>query len=258
MPDALLRGDRSGECVFTTLLWQGGAPPTWHLHLQRLRRDAARVGLPVPNDDDLENRIHDAISRMGDQRLRLRIELVADGGSHLLGPPDETVVRVVAAVADEPTQDKTGVKLATVATSCGAGHPLAGCKRPDAMLWWARHAARAAGADDALLVCQRGHLVEAPTAALLLAMDDGQWVVPGTACGAVDSTTVAWLSARRPVSRRTVELTELTQVRSALLCNAVWGARSVLSIDERALAPADAALRQSLCDAVGAFAVRVR
>ncbi len=250
MAEAELRGDRSGERVFTTLLWPGGPPVTWPHHLTRLQRDAQQMGLPPVSAATILANVREAVAEDGDALWRVRIDLIADGGSPLHGPPAGSVVRVAAVAHNDQTQAAPGLRLATVSSSCGQGHPLCGIKRPDPTLWWARQTARASGADDALIVCHRGHLVEAPTSALLVGLADGEWVAPGVACGAVASTTLAWLETVRPVNRRALDTADLGDVRWALLCNAVWGARPVTAVDGRPFAPPDRHLQWLLCDAV--------
>ncbi|MBM4342641.1 MAG: aminotransferase class IV [Deltaproteobacteria bacterium] len=254
MVEAEVRGDRSGERVFTTLLWPGAKPLLWPWHLERLDRDARQMGLAAAAVGHIEAAVVDALrSRRGDV-ARVRIDLVADGGSALDEPPARTLVRVAVSEPPAAGLPAQGLTLARVPTACGEGHPLAGTKRPDAVRGWARRRATAAGFDDALLVCARGDLVETTTAALLLGLDDGSVVVPGQGCGAVRSTTLAWLATRRSIAARRVAFAECTTVRWALACNAVRGAVPVARLGDRRLQRPDGDWQQVIDAAVRATA----
>lgn len=236
----VLRGHHSGELVFTTLLWPGGPPAPWPLHLARLAADAKRSGLVPPDLTHLAQDVDRAVG--GIHGLpRVRIDLVAVGGNPWVEPPHTTAIQITARpaltteLAPEParvTVGDAGHRHSTVTQSP---------KQPNLSLLLARNEARRHGFDDALLSCNGDHLVEACTSAILVGIGDTDWLSLGHSCGAIASTTVQALGQRNPLRRGVLGLRELPSIRWMLLCNAVSGARAVSHIEMHKLGspPAD-------------------
>ncbi len=232
--ESLYRGDRTGEAVYTTLLWLGGPPPTWPLHMARLRQDAAQIGLPPLQLDGLAHNV--ALACQG-KPMRVRIDLVADGGDPLQERPWQTALRVGTQSFDIQQQLLKPVRLLPVAVGLCQTAPTAGAKlaaMPDRLL--ARARAQALGYDDAALLCADGHVAECAFASLLFGLKDGSFGMASPGCGQVRSTTIAAIRATRPLREVSLVVADMDSVRWALQVNAVIGARAVAAIADKEFA----------------------
>jgi 4-amino-4-deoxychorismate lyase len=163
---ALLRG----EAVFEAMRAYGGRPFRLRAHLDRLAASAAAIDLPLP---------------AGLEELAGRAVAAAGGGDAVLrlictkGPdsPGEGGPSAFAICTDIPgsfeAERRRGLRLVLLTTATDpllrAASPwlLAGAKTISyALNMAAQRAARARGADDAVLVGLGGELLEAPTANL--------------------------------------------------------------------------------------------
>jgi 4-amino-4-deoxychorismate lyase len=170
---ALVRGD----AVFEALRVYGGRPFRLGAHLDRLARSAAAIDLPLPVGlEDLATRAV-AAAGGGDAVLRL-ICTKGREGSWEGGPgPGEGGPAAFAICTDIPgsfeEERRRGLRLVLLTTATDplvrAASPwlLPGVKTISyAVNMAAQRAARARGADDAVLVGLGGELLEAPTANL--------------------------------------------------------------------------------------------
>ena len=237
-PKGVLRGDRSGEACFTTLLVGRTLPATWPHHARRLQRDAGLLGLQAPDIDTLTAHL---LQLAGTQLQRVRIELVAHGGAPQYEPPHATAVRIQSTdmaglqVLSEP------VTLQTLPSSKTPHAPLAACKLPQmAEHWLLRRQAQAAGFGDALLTTAAGLWCEATTANLLIGLENDTIVTPGPRAAALPGTTLAALAEQLPIVPW--DMDHNTPIQWMLLLNAIWGARPVAAIDGRTLAEPPAAI----------------
>lgn len=245
----LHRGAQQGEGVYTTLLWQGGPPPTWPLHLARLQRDAAQVDLPPPPIDELPELIAQHLSMLaeeaarGDSLWRLRIRWWGDGDNPLVAPAQRGLwdlqLRRLAA------SERPGVPV-RLASAGPARFPRrwAGAKLVsigEDLAW--RRWAIAQGYDDALLCDLSGCWSETPTAAVLVGLLDGRVGAPGPETSPVRSTTLQALAQQiqaqggPPLVPLALGPAERDQVAWMLLLNAVAGGRPVAAVDGAALQP---------------------
>jgi 4-amino-4-deoxychorismate lyase len=163
---ALLRG----EAVFEAMRVYGGRPFRLHAHLDRLAASAAAIDLPLPAGlEELAGRAV-AAGGGGDAVLRL---ICTNGpeGSGEGGPAAFAICSDIPASFEEERRRGLRLVLLTTATDplLRAASPwlLAGVKTISyALNMAAQRAARARGADDAVLVGLGGELLEAPTANL--------------------------------------------------------------------------------------------
>jgi 4-amino-4-deoxychorismate lyase len=167
---ALVRGD----AVFEALRVYAGRPFRLDAHLDRLARSAEAIDLSLPGDlEDLATRAV-AAGGGGDAVLRLictRGREVGREGSGEGGPAAFAVCTDVPGSLEEERRRGLRLVLLTTATDplVRAASPwlLPGVKTISyAVNMAAQRAARARGADDALLVGLGGELLEAPTANL--------------------------------------------------------------------------------------------
>jgi 4-amino-4-deoxychorismate lyase len=168
---ALLRG----EAVFEAMRVYGGRPFRLHAHLDRLAASAAAVDLPLPAGlEELAGRTV-AAAGGGDAVLRLICtkgpEGSGAGGPGAGGPAAFAICTDIPASFEQDRRRGLRLVLLTTATDplLRAASPwlLAGVKTISyALNMAAQRAARARGADDAVLVGLGGELLEAPTANL--------------------------------------------------------------------------------------------
>jgi 4-amino-4-deoxychorismate lyase len=163
---ALLRG----EAVFEAMRVYGGRPFRLHAHLDRLAASAAAIDLPLPAGlEELAGRTV-AAAGGGDAVLRL-ICTKGPEGSGAGGPAAFAICTDIPASFEQDRRRGLRLVLLTTATDplLRAASPwlLAGVKTISyALNMAAQRAARAGGADDAVLVGLGGELLEAPTANL--------------------------------------------------------------------------------------------
>jgi 4-amino-4-deoxychorismate lyase len=177
---ALVRGD----AVFEALRVYAGRPFRLDAHLDRLARSAEAIDLPLPGDlEDLATRAA-ATAAGGDAVLRLICTRGPEGsgeprrgapvgreGSGEGGPAAFAICTDVPGSLEEERRRGLRLVLLTTATDplVRAASPwlLPGVKTISyAVNMAAQRAARARGADDAVLVGLGGELLEAPTANL--------------------------------------------------------------------------------------------
>ena len=163
---ALLRG----EAVFEAMRVYGGRPFRLHAHLDRLAASAAAIDLPLPAGlEELAARTV-AAAGGGDAVLRL-ICTKGPEGSGAGGPAAFAICTDIPASFEQDR--RRGLRLVLLTTAADpllrAASPwlLAGVKTISyALNMAAQRAAKAGGADDAVLVGLGGELLEAPTANL--------------------------------------------------------------------------------------------
>jgi 4-amino-4-deoxychorismate lyase len=157
-----------GEAVFEALRVYGGRPFRLQAHLDRLAASARAIELPLPAGlEDLAARAVDAAGG-GDLVLRLICTKGPEGSG---GPVAFAICTDIPASFEEERRRGLRLVLLTTATDplLRAASPwlLAGVKTISyATNMAAQRAARARGADDAVLVGLGGELLEAPTASL--------------------------------------------------------------------------------------------
>ena len=243
---ALLRGHRTGEGVFETLRLDRDvrlvAPPGWSLHLDRMRRGAARMDLPWPGDAAVRAALGAAQATQPAVALRARVTLWADGGD----PRHEAPERAALTAESTPlAADDVAPRPWTLAWGGRVRNPAArlwDCKHvalAESLSW--RRLARAAGADDALLCAVDGQVSEATTSTAIFGLGDGRIVTPGPAAAPLPGTSLARLRAALPIAAAIVRPDDLDRATWAVLVNAVWGVRTVERIDTVPLRPPPAA-----------------
>ena len=161
------RGARDGGAIFETLRVYAGKPFAWDQHLERLVISAAELGFPVP---PAPARLREAVDqvlaaeRMSDAVVRITVTRGVPGGRP---------VRAGAWVEAEPLGARlwAGARRRDLADAGGAGVVLArlpftpgwlGRHKTTSRIGWdlAREEARAANADEALMVTPTGHVLE--------------------------------------------------------------------------------------------------
>ena len=248
------RGFQLGDGIFETLRARGAHPTELAEHVARLRRSAAGLAIPLP--DDIEARLATGIAALlavegldgpaGDASIRITVSRGTFRGRGLL-PPDEVVEATIAIQAwpvVPPPADhlERGLHLVASAVRRDPTNPLATLKTTSrADYVYARLEARRAGADDALFLTVDGRISEATTANLFLvrrAPADGvaELATPSLDCAILPGTTRSWLlgwgarSGLRPVEAH-LRHDDLASADEAFVSSSVAGILPVTRFD---------------------------
>lgn len=212
----------TGCGCFTSARASGGRVRHLDRHLRRLSRDALCIGLP-PFDVAACRRLFDELaapSRVrGDLKVRVEAHADAEIGVRLRGAateldPDRPAWRAVAGSHPGPSATSTAKS-----TDRGVYDP-------------AIAAARAAGAEEALLFDAAGMLVEGARTNVIVHRVEGALVTPPLARGGQAGIAREILLEKVSELREAdVSLFDLRRAREVIAVNAVRGARAITSLD---------------------------
>lgn len=256
--EAADRGFLLGDGLFETLLWRDGRLAMFEAHARRMRAACDALGLPAPDPDELRRAAETAVRAAGldGARAAVRLTWTAGPGGRGLDRPEAMRPRLIATAASAPAS-QTPVVLTTVSVRRNEGSPASRLKTLaylDNVL--ARAEARAAGADEALILNNRGE-VACAAAANLFWVRDGGLFTPARSCGVLDGIMrAAAIEAAQglglAVAEVCAERTALDRVEGAFLTNSLIGVREVSGLDGDPVpsSPIAAQLRAVLTDVV--------
>jgi branched-chain amino acid aminotransferase len=243
------RGLLLGDGVFETLRTYAGAPFRPHAHLARLAAGAERLGIPLPAGlgDALTATIA-ANAGAGDAAgagagLAVRLTLTRGAGGRGLEPAGEfppTVLITAAPYAAPAVWYERGLRAVVARHRRNEAGAEAGLKALGAVAAvLARREARAAGADEALVLDTAGHLAEAAAANVFLVVR-GRLRTPPLACGILPGITRAavleWAHAAGiEVDDAPVEPGELATARELFLTSSLREVVPVVAVAGRAV-----------------------
>jgi branched-chain amino acid aminotransferase len=199
------RGFQLGDGVFETLRARGAHPTELDEHVARLRRSAAGLEIPLP--DDVAPTLARAIDELlaaeglggpdGDASVRITVSRGPFYGRGLLPPdehPEATIVVQAWPVPPTPRGHlEAGLHLVASAVRRDPESPLNALKTTSrADYVHSRIQARNAGADDALFLTIDGYLSEATSANLFVVRGDAL-ATPSLACAILAGTTRDWI-----------------------------------------------------------------
>jgi branched-chain amino acid aminotransferase/4-amino-4-deoxychorismate lyase len=237
------RGFTLGDGLFETVLAEAGVLARPEAHLDRLAAGCAAIGLPSPDRGEMLRLIRQAVADagLGERRAAVRLTLTAGSGGRGLDRPAPVSLRLAATAAPAP-KPGTPARIVTARVRRNDQSPAARLKTLsylDNVL--ARAEARAAGADEALMLNTRGAIACA-AAANLFWIAEGRLFTPQLACGVLAGTMrarVIGLAAGLGVTAEEVAAgpEALAAAEAVFLTNALIGVREVIALDGRALAP---------------------
>jgi branched-subunit amino acid aminotransferase/4-amino-4-deoxychorismate lyase len=243
--DAAIPADDSafadGRGCYTSVRIAAGRPRFEARHLRRLARGARALDLG-PFDPELARRaLHElAAKALPGGEGAVRLQLSRDPrGQRLVGiprglgadPPIWTAIR--APQLHEGPLVAGGHKLTNRLL-----HVLAG------------DAARAAGADEALLFDRDGYLVEASRSNVLLVDADDRLVSPPLSRGAVAGVALEVVAERLSLAWRDVRPSQLRAARALFAVNAVRGVRPIARLDGEAVGDVGHPFAKQLAEAL--------
>ena len=232
------RGLTLGDGLFETLLAVQGRLSHPALHLGRMSRSAAALGLPAPPATGIIlDAAGEALARNGldTGRAAVRLTLTAGSSTRGLARDPAAPARLLVTVAPAP-EAGTPVRLATSSVRRNPASPASRHKTLsyiDSVL--ALGEAQAAGADEAVMLSTRGRPASAAAANLVFRID-GRLATPPLSEGVLAGTTRARLLAAIPeMETRRLTLADARRADGVVLVNALRGVRPALSWDDRDL-----------------------
>jgi branched-subunit amino acid aminotransferase/4-amino-4-deoxychorismate lyase len=197
------------DTLIETVRIRGGAAPLWHLHVRRLATSCRALGVPIPTELITPEGGADRVHRL----LVSRRGLVA--GERPIG--SLAPVRLVTSkVVHRPYP-----------------HKLVDRERFDRAL----ADAKAAGADDGLLLTAGGQVAETAIWGVFW-WEDGQVAAPALEIGVLPGVARARIDELGAIQERTVTLDEI-RGKSLFVANAVRGVIPVASLDGVAVPESD-------------------
>jgi D-alanine transaminase len=225
----VLRADDSawleGRGAYTSARVEAGRVRFAERHARRLARGARALGL----GELAEQRVLRAFTELARAAfgeapgvVRLQASRDAEGTLHLVGVP-----RALGPETD--AWSAVVVRLPGASGPGAAGGAKVASRLAQAL---AIDAARAAGADEALLLDAAGRLVEGARTNAIVVGADGRLATPPLALGAVAGIAREVLLERVPeLEERVVLEPELRRAREIVATNSVRGARPVVRLD---------------------------
>ena len=251
------RGARDGGAIFETLRVYGGAPFAWDRHMERLVLSAAELGFPVP---PAPSRLREAVAEvLAAESLRDAVVRITVTRGIAGGRPVRTGAWVEAEAlggrlwagkrtAHSPDGGPAGARVIVSQTAFGAGW-IARHKTTSRLAWdLAREEARAAGADEALLVSSTGEVLEGAASNLFVVLPGGDVITPPLAVDVLPGVTraiVLLLCAELGIVAReaVVRLDSLHLADEVFLTNSVQEVLPVASVAGRAVPARATSLR---------------
>jgi branched-chain amino acid aminotransferase len=235
------RGFLLGDGLFETMRASGGVVPLLSRHLARLRTAAASLELPVPSADEaIAAACRDLLAANGLDDAALRLTLTRGPAPRgLLPSPNVTPTLLLSSFPLGPESPPARVAMAR-GTRRNERSPVSRLKALgylDNLL--ALQEARAAGADEAVLLNGAGRLAGATTANLFLVEGGclrtppvGEGVLPG-----ITRALVMELAGGLGLDCREEPLVpeRLARCEGAFLTSSLAGVRPVVAVDGRAI-----------------------
>ncbi|MBU6950943.1 branched-chain-amino-acid transaminase [Hahella sp. HN01] len=253
-----------GDGVFEGLRFYQRTPFRIERHLQRLQDSAAALGITLPYDADaLREGISALISRYDGESGYLRLVVTRGPGNLGLNPrncatPNVFILADQLSMASSEAQEK-GLKLiiASVRRTVGAGLDPRVKSLNYLTSILARMEANVAGADEALLLNERGQVAEA-SAENLFIVRQGRLLTPPTSDGALAGVTRSVImelaqANNISVSERTLTPYDLYTADECFLTGSGAGILPVAEVDGRPLRTSPGEILQRLRQAFAAL-----
>jgi len=216
------RGLAYGDGVFETLLVHAGEPVWWQEHWQRLLRGAARLHLPLPDENEVRRECNAMLGGTG--RAVLKIVLTRGSGGRGYAPPADALPTVVLSAHPAPEAPARGLHLRWARTTLATQPLLAGIKHLNRL---EQVLARAEWDDadiDEALVCDSEDRVVSAIAANLFVLLGGRWLTPSVERCGVAGVAREWLLANLPgAAVAELSAAEVSHADAIFLCNSVRG-----------------------------------
>jgi branched-subunit amino acid aminotransferase/4-amino-4-deoxychorismate lyase len=211
-------GFRFGDGLFETLRVDDGIACNIEAHLDRLFSSLPRIALELPDDRGaLEKAIAELAARAPRPCARLRLTVTR-------GTPDDGPTRLIEAFPYSPPNPEAGLTVVLLPDlRIDSGGPVAGLKSLSYQANRLAHAqALAAGADEAILLNERGELCEGSRSNLALRLE-GKWWTPPLRSGCLPGTVRQRMLERGEIEKRYLWPEDLDRAEGIRLMNSLWG-----------------------------------
>jgi branched-subunit amino acid aminotransferase/4-amino-4-deoxychorismate lyase len=235
------RGLTLGDGLFETLLARDGVLTAVDAHLQRLAQGCSVLGLPAPDLAAARALMEAALDEVAPApRLAVRLTVTAGSGGRGLERPAAPALRMFATAAPAP-RPEGAARLVTSTVRRNAASPASRLKTLsylDNIL--ARREARAAGADEAVMLNGEG-MVACAAAANIFWTSGGRLFTPALDCGVLAGIMRAGvLALAAGMGVETVETADppaaLVRADGVFLTSSLIGVRPVSEIDGKRVA----------------------
>jgi len=234
------RGARDGEGLFESVRVEGGRPRAWRRHLERMVLSAAELGFPVPPSPPvLEAALGEVLAAndLADAAARVTVTR---------GVAGSRPTRAGCWIEAEPLQGRlwrgtrTGDASAVLSRVPFAPGPLGRHKTTSRIAYHlAREEARAADADEALLVSAAGELLEGAVSNVFVVFGDevltpdvAQGILPGiTRAQTIEACRVLGI----PVRETRIPRALAVAADEMFVTNALQGVVPLARVEGRAL-----------------------
>jgi branched-chain amino acid aminotransferase len=229
-----------GDGVFETVLARNGVVHRLGAHLDRLLRSLAAIGMGPPHSrTGFEEIIGETVKRndLGDAYVKL-IVTRGTNGTPLLDPAGcvPTVICLARPHTDDDPARLARIERGLTAKTTAVRRPPADVLDPRIKslnylnLVLARIEARAAGADEALLLDVHGHVCEAPGANVFVVAGGTLHTPDHDILEGITRATVIDLA---PVIQRPLDLYDVYTADEVFLCSTAIGLIPVVTVDGR-------------------------
>lgn len=227
----------SGWGVFSTLRVARGIPFAFERHWERMKRDAATLHVPFPEDPGaLRADLLRLVAANETSDATLRVVVVRNRGGIWEGPTERPsdVVALTTGIKDWGE----GVRLAVEPQARHAASRFRGVK----ILSWALNLtmledAQARGFDEVLLLNERGEISECTSANIFAARDGEVWTPPlasGCLPGVTRELLLGTVRAEGiPVREKTLRLEDLERADEVFITSTTRNLLPVASIEGR-------------------------
>lgn len=241
---ALDHGLVVGDGVFETCKVVRGRPFALTLHLRRLERSAAGLGLPAPAEGLVRAAVAEVLGALGPQAASARLRITWTSGPGPLGservPGAGTLVVAAGPLAQQPAQ----ARAVTVAWTRNERSAVAGLKTTsyaENVVALAR--ARERGASEALLANTRGQVCEGTGSNVVVAVG-GELLTPPLSSGCLAGTSrlllLRWAAQEGlPVREADIPFEELGRAPEVLLTSSTRDVQPLAALDDRPLVTSD-------------------
>jgi branched-chain amino acid aminotransferase len=256
---ALPVNDRSflyGDGLFETIRITNGQPFLWREHLDRLRRGADFLKIPVPDSEkQIEHATRHLLAQndMPEGVVRIHLSRGASERGYAL-PRDPKPTLVITAHQSQHTEH-SGLKLITSTIRVLAGDPLSQYKTANRLPnILARQQADLAGVDEALLLNNHDQIAEA-SAANIFIVRGRDLITPPVSAGALAGTTRAFVlkiasDHNLTPTESPLTIADLNSADATFLTSSHWLVTPAVSIDHSTLQTASPAIKslRSACE----------
>jgi D-alanine transaminase len=210
---------------YTTTRVAGGRIERLERHAGRLRRDAGRLGLPLPERRAIETLGLDVVrAELGDRDGVLRIEWSTEGGA----------APALAATTRPLGPDPRSGRASTARTLHPGPGDRQNTKAIDVPAYeQARTEQAEAGVDEVLLFDAAGRLVEGSRSNLIVVDRNGLARTPARSLGCVEGLGLEVVRGFAPEIREAIEIGrgELVSAAELIATNGVRGAVAIVEVD---------------------------